>query len=162
MTITEAIETLNAAIPSADNKMVDAEHLPIALAWGRIKALLASDAKPLKQLQQSGSSFSRSAYLRLLSAPPSDSSSGVYSAKSRPAMLSRPQRKRNERNLKHSAKKLARKTSSSLSKELTPRSPSGKQRLGQCSEYQTLTATATCMLRLNTRKQSNTSKRTSS
>ena len=52
MTITEAIETLNAAIPSADNKMVDAEHLPIALAWGRIKALLASDAKPLKQLQQ--------------------------------------------------------------------------------------------------------------
>lgn len=52
MKITEAIEILNGVIPSPDNKMVDAEHLPITQAWGTVKALLVSDAKPIKLLQQ--------------------------------------------------------------------------------------------------------------
>lgn len=38
MNINEAIKTLDGVIPSSDNKMVDFEHLPIAIAWETVKA----------------------------------------------------------------------------------------------------------------------------
>ncbi|MGN0805345.1 MAG: hypothetical protein ACI4MS_08180 [Candidatus Coproplasma sp.] len=37
MNISEAIKTLDGVIPSPDNKMVDFEHLPIAIAWETVK-----------------------------------------------------------------------------------------------------------------------------
>ena len=37
MKIDEAIKTLDGVIPSSDNKMVDLEHLPIAIAWKTVK-----------------------------------------------------------------------------------------------------------------------------
>lgn len=38
MNISEAIKTLDGVIPSPDNKMVDFEHFPIAVAWKEAKA----------------------------------------------------------------------------------------------------------------------------
>ena len=43
MTLTEAIYTLDEVIPAPDNKMVDREHLNIALAWREIKKALGPD-----------------------------------------------------------------------------------------------------------------------
>lgn len=37
MTLQEAIKTLDEVIPHPLNKMVDIEHLPIAIAWQTIK-----------------------------------------------------------------------------------------------------------------------------
>ena len=40
MKIQEAIKTLDEVIPSPDNKMVDGEHLKIAIAWKTIRNTL--------------------------------------------------------------------------------------------------------------------------
>lgn len=42
MTIQEAKNTLDSVIPTPDNKMVDGEHLQIAVAWQEIKKTLAN------------------------------------------------------------------------------------------------------------------------
>lgn len=40
MTLVEAIATLDRTIPHPQSKMVDAEHLQIAVAWDTIKGIL--------------------------------------------------------------------------------------------------------------------------
>jgi len=40
MKIEEAIKTLDDVIPPPANKMVDLEHLPIAVAWAEVKGEL--------------------------------------------------------------------------------------------------------------------------
>lgn len=40
MTLKEAVDTLDGVIPAPDNKMVDLDHLSIAIAWQCIKAAL--------------------------------------------------------------------------------------------------------------------------
>ncbi|MDE7244991.1 MAG: hypothetical protein K2O18_13600 [Oscillospiraceae bacterium] len=47
MTLLEAIDTLDGVIPPPDNRMVDLDHLPTAMAWQRIKASLP----PLSELE---------------------------------------------------------------------------------------------------------------
>lgn len=49
MKIQEAIRTLDEVIPSPDNKMVDGEHLEIAIAWKTIRNTLL-----LKQRETTG------------------------------------------------------------------------------------------------------------
>lgn len=45
MTIQEAINKLDENIPEPNNKMVDLEHLPIAIAWKTVKEELAQARK---------------------------------------------------------------------------------------------------------------------
>ena len=45
MTLQEAIKTLDEVIPHPNNKMVDLEHLPIAIAWQTIKENIKKAAK---------------------------------------------------------------------------------------------------------------------
>ena len=45
MKLDEAIKTLDESIPSPQNKMVDSEHMGIAIAWQTIKKVMYEHAK---------------------------------------------------------------------------------------------------------------------
>ena len=51
MTLREAIDTLDSVIPHPQNRMVDHEHLPIALAWQEVKAVLFDAAVVTKYME---------------------------------------------------------------------------------------------------------------
>lgn len=58
MKIGKAIQTLDEVIPDSDNKMVDLDHLPIAIAWKTVKDELQ------KQIS-SGDSISKETEVRV-------------------------------------------------------------------------------------------------